>query len=395
LRTLIATRGRLNQIIDFGHAQVFEEATTYTCLLFLSSSPNDSFTGLFNTRNKVPQVFLSGQPHEEYPASLLSEPAWSLTSSSESTLLRKIEDGGDLLLTFISLAITGVKTGANKIFVFDSIGLGESTVRVRPEGQNRVVELEADLLHPYRKAESMKRYANRFSSRLLLYPYALQDGKTTLMPSHVLKSTYPKTWNYLNTHRAMLESRQKGKLKGPNWYGLSFASNLQMFRSTKIVTPTLATANSFSLDEEGYFFPQGAGGGCGMIVRDDRSIAYLLGVLNSRVLTLYFRRISSHFQGGYFAYEPRYLQRIPVRTIDFSNREDVARHDRMVELVERMLPLHQRLTEAKIEQERNVLQHQIDATDRQIDRLVYDLYNLTDEEIEIVEQETHSSSVVR
>jgi hypothetical protein len=78
----------------------------------------------------------------------------------------------------------------------------------------------------------------------------------------------------------------------------------------------------------------------------------------------------------------------PIRTIDFSDPKDVARHDRMVTLVERMLSLHERLTEAKIEGERTVVQHQIDATDRQIDQLVYALYDLTDEEIEIVEQQS-------
>jgi hypothetical protein len=51
-----------------------------------------------------------------------------------------------------------------------------------------------------------------------------------------------------------------------------------------------------------------------------------------------------------------------------------------------MLSLHERLAEARIENERIVIQYQIDATDRQIDRLVYELYGLTDEEIEIVEK---------
>jgi hypothetical protein len=60
----------------------------------------------------------------------------------------------------------------------------------------------------------------------------------------------------------------------------------------------------------------------------------------------------------------------------------------MVDLVERMLSLHEGLAEAKIEGERSIIQHQIDATDRQIDQLVYELYGLTDEEIAIVEEAT-------
>lgn len=58
----------------------------------------------------------------------------------------------------------------------------------------------------------------------------------------------------------------------------------------------------------------------------------------------------------------------------------------MVALVERMLGLHRQLAEAKLPQARTILQRQIDATGRQIDRLVYELYDLTEGEIRIVEQ---------
>ena len=64
---------------------------------------------------------------------------------------------------------------------------------------------------------------------------------------------------------------------------------------------------------------------------------------------------------------------------------DKARHDQMVTLVERMLELHKHLAEAKTPQPKTVLQRQIEATDRQIDRLVFELYDLTEEEIKIVE----------
>jgi len=63
----------------------------------------------------------------------------------------------------------------------------------------------------------------------------------------------------------------------------------------------------------------------------------------------------------------------------------VARHDRMVALVERMLDLHRQLADAKTPDAETMLQRQIAATDRQIDRLVYELYDLTDDEIAIVE----------
>jgi phosphate uptake regulator len=80
-----------------------------------------------------------------------------------------------------------------------------------------------------------------------------------------------------------------------------------------------------------------------------------------------------------------YVSKIPIRTIDFSDPSDVARHDRMVELVQTMLDLHRQLSSAGPDHDRTLLARRIEATDRQIDRLVYELYGLTEEEIEIVE----------
>jgi hypothetical protein len=86
-----------------------------------------------------------------------------------------------------------------------------------------------------------------------------------------------------------------------------------------------------------------------------------------------------------FLYKLQQSRPFPIRPIDFSDPADKARHDRKVELVARMLDLHRQLAEAKVPQVKTVPQRQIAATDRQIDRLVYELYGLTVAEIEIVE----------
>ena len=64
----------------------------------------------------------------------------------------------------------------------------------------------------------------------------------------------------------------------------------------------------------------------------------------------------------------------------------VAAHGKMVSLVEAMLDLHTRLAEAKTPTDRELLERQITTTDKQIDRLVYELYELTEEEMGIVEE---------
>ena len=81
----------------------------------------------------------------------------------------------------------------------------------------------------------------------------------------------------------------------------------------------------------------------------------------------------------------KYFERIPIRTINFADPADKARHDRMVTLVTQMLDLNKKVQDARLEQEKTLLSRQIEATDVAIDNLVYELYGLTGEEIAIVE----------
>ena len=69
-------------------------------------------------------------------------------------------------------------------------------------------------------------------------------------------------------------------------------------------------------------------------------------------------------------------------------RPDIRKRDRMVQLVGSMLALHKQLAAAKSEGQKTTIQRQIDATDAEIDRLVYKLYGLTGDEIALVEAAT-------
>jgi hypothetical protein len=90
-------------------------------------------------------------------------------------------------------------------------------------------------------------------------------------------------------------------------------------------------------------------------------------------------------RGGYYSFEARFIKSLPICQPDLSISRDKSRHDRMVSLVDQMLSLHKRLQAARTEQDKTLIQRQIAATDKEIDRLVYDLYGLTEDEIRIVE----------
>ena len=105
------------------------------------------------------------------------------------------------------------------------------------------------------------------------------------------------------------------------------------------------------------------------------TLKYLLAILNSGAVNFYFRQ---RFSGNNHIASNQ-LAQIPIPTADSSS------HHQLEDLVERMLDLHMRLTAANTPADKERLQRQIDATDHEIDRLVYELYGLTEEEIKIVE----------
>jgi hypothetical protein len=120
-------------------------------------------------------------------------------------------------------------------------------------------------------------------------------------------------------------------------------------------------------------------------LRQDQ-LTYVLGVFNSRLMNFYYRQFLKSPKRTFSEIQAQQVGQLPIRTIDFSDPNDKAHHDRMVELVETMLKLHEELATAKTSHEQTMLQRQINATDKQIDQLVYELYGLTDEEIKIVEE---------
>jgi adenine-specific DNA-methyltransferase len=123
-----------------------------------------------------------------------------------------------------------------------------------------------------------------------------------------------------------------------------------------------------------------------IIGRDSKlSLSFILGLLNSRPLNWFYQNIINPEKGEALAQVKRgHLAQLPIRTINFDDPADKAKHDRMVNLVQRMLDLHKQQQAASSDATRERLQREINVTDEQIDALVYELYGLTAEEIAIV-----------
>ena len=123
--------------------------------------------------------------------------------------------------------------------------------------------------------------------------------------------------------------------------------------------------------------------------RQGPDLRYVLGLLNSRLCNWFYQKIINPEKGEALAQVKRgHLAQLPFALPNLSSPSEKAHHEKMVKLVEQMLSLHKQLAAAKTPDEETRIQRQIDATDHQIDHLVYELYGLTEKEIQIVEGRT-------
>jgi type I restriction-modification system DNA methylase subunit len=410
VRALISAGKHLSHVVHFGDQQVFKGATTYTCLMFLAKAGSEAcrfvkvddlnkWREVQTTPSAIAEV---GDDHTGagYSASITGSIAsdtitateWNFTVGHDSALFEKLSKIPVKLEDVAERIFQGVKTSADKIYIVEETERHDRSVKVYSRERDAEYWLEIDLLHPLIKGGDSRRYQMSRTNRLLLFPYARQGLDTSrLLSTEILASQYPLTWAYLLDNKAYLENREDGRMRGAKWYGYIYPKALDVMPLPKIFTPDIAMRASFSLDETGeVFFTGGVAGGYGILVKGNYSREYILGLINSKPLEWYIRQTATQMRGGYYSFESRFIKGLPIRTIDFSNPADKARHDQMVALVQQMLELHKRQQAAKSDQDRQLYQRQIDATDKQIDALVYELYDLTSDEIRIVEEGSHS-----
>ena len=114
-------------------------------------------------------------------------------------------------------------------------------------------------------------------------------------------------------------------------------------------------------------------------------LEYILGLLNSTYMRWAYDSIAKESGRVFAQVKIGKVNQLPLPRVDFGDPTSRGRHDRLVTLVEKMNALSSQITLASVGADRSVLGRYLDATDREIDRLVYELYALSNAEIAVVE----------
>jgi hypothetical protein len=362
----------IEEIVDFGDLPVFQKATTYPCIIrMVKNKPEKSV-------NVTVVKTLDFHDLQEYVAEKqyaveqmkLDDGGWSLVNSGTQKLLDKLRTIGTPLGEYVQGEIyRGVLTGLNEAFVIDE------------EIRNRLIVEDpksAELIKPFVAGKDIKRYAFLLVQRYLITipkGWTRKESNNSKNKWEWFERSYPAIAAHLKPFETQGQKRYD---KGEYWWELRACDYYNEFQKPKILWPEIASGARFSIDLNSLYANNK------IFIIPDGSL-YLLGLLNSLLLKLFIHSVCTDLQGDSFNFSAVFVSKTPIRPIDLGNVSDKARHDRMVQMVEQMLTLNKQLPEAKTSHEHTLIQRQIDATDRQIDKLVYELYGLTPEEIAIVE----------
>ena len=162
-------------------------------------------------------------------------------------------------------------------------------------------------------------------------------------------------------------------------------ANIDMFKcSEKIISRQTSDKLIATYDTEGYFSLDSTH----VIHLKDKkyNLKYILALFNSKLINYIYQNNVKELGKVFAQVKVVNLKVLPIKTIDFTNQTEKQQHDNLVILVEMMLELNKRFQLSNIQTEKEQLKRRIDFTDQEINKIVYKLYNITEQfEIDIIE----------
>ena len=391
IREIISQGNHLRKVVHFGAEQVFSNATTYTCLLFLSAQSNDNFefTSIKSLEaiESVLTAVDTGEPNPDYQSAPLPAPAfggkeWHFSANSAHIVLEKLRQQPLTLGDITKKIFVGLQTSADKIYVLEKIEEREETVLCYSKSLQREVEIERGLLKPFLMGKDVHRYEKPVAKNYVIFPYLINNPPAQLMSQSFIKHNYPAGWKYLVQNRKELGARERGKMVGDQFYAYIYPKNLIDFAQPKIMTPEISLGTNMTIDQSGDFYHTTKVYSFVFDPTRREAPEYWLGILNSQVLWFFIKNTGYTLRGGYFTFKTNYLSPFPVPVIDFKDRSSVEKHDFLVALVKNMLAEKAKIL--KTPQEKVESQRILFNLEEQIDATVLGLFTVNKEDINVL-----------
>ncbi|GAA9936317.1 class I SAM-dependent DNA methyltransferase [Helicobacter pylori] len=378
LRELLLKKTTIVSYMELNALKVFESATVDTSIIsFIKQTPPKESS--FNYYEPTPDDKNDLKSAHSLPMkqNALSTESFIFADAMLLDLRDKMESVGTPLKDWDIQIYRGILTGANEAFIIPTEKREEILNACKTQEERKRTET---LIKPILRGKDIKRYSYEWAGEWVIFiPWHFPN---TNNPKNMEENEqdfsihYPIIYSHLLSHKDKLLKRNKDETgKRYEWYCLQrWAANYyQEFEKEKIVYGEIVQEPRFYLDngecELGYFYVEATS-----FILTGEHLHYLLGMLHSKLITFAFK---TFYAGGGlgesgYRYKKAFIERLPIPKITPKNQE-LAR--KITDGAERILKVKEKDPKA------NTLD-----LEKEIDALVYRLYNLTDEEIKIIEK---------
>jgi hypothetical protein len=434
IRKFFVENSAVESLVHFGSELVFSDASTYTCIVNLSRRKKDKV--LF--KKISPTELLESSDWDYMFYKNLSSNNWDLQSEKIFDVIAKLNKQPFRVEDVFDKIFQGIATSLDEVYVFQ--GKEENGIIY---GFNSKYEyqfqIEKEFVKPILGGKEVSKYRTPEVTNYVIFPYHIEKSAVAMTEEYI-SSHYPLAYAYLKRFENEIRGREKGKMNIENgWFNYIYPKNLTYFKNPKIITREISLGCNMTYDEQGTYYHNTKV--YSFIKKPSFNVddKYYLGILNSSVMWFYLKNTGSEYGGGYYVFKTNYLKPFPlpeisknaaelISKVDFILKKNIAFKnskekfcsffmsnfhlasantkltnwhtltfpDFIKELnkaikASKGVPLTKKdefeWMELFEENKKKVvdLKTQIDQTDREIDRMVYALYGLTEEEIAIVE----------
>lgn len=367
LREFLLKNTCILKYIDLNGIKVFDSATVDTSIL--------SFEKIKIKENTFKYLSLNNELLKNYDFEIsaikeflnisqnsLSKESFAFNDESTNALKTKIEKLGTPLKDWHGLNINyGIKTGLNEAFIITTEKKDEILANCKDEDEK---ERTAKLIRKMLRGRDIKRYSYEWAGLWVINTHNGYKSKNGEKIKAINIEHYPSLKKHFDEFYLQLEKRSD---KGLTPYNLRNCAYIEEFEKEKIVYPETTQGPYFVYDNKGIFLEKTAF----FIVCEN--LKYLLGLLSSNLITYYYKNFSQGCKLGIkgYQYNKHALENLPLPKINSKNEK----------LANELISLVDEILKAK-EQDKNANTQELE---NKINSLVYKLYNLTEEEIKIIE----------
>lgn len=349
IRRLLLRQNILLQMLNVENSQVFESAIVNVAIIMsrkMAISTADCcivVNSTFSGKDFIDFVKISGF---NYPQTYFNSKSWNLAQPKFVQLQKKLESSGKTLEQLGTKIRLGIATGSNEAFLID-----KTKKRAFCKNNNS----NAEIIKPILRGRDITRYN-----------YTLSEQYIILAKNGVnVERDYPDIYGHLDSFGDKFKSRGA---QGQHWTNLRACSFYDDFKKEKIVWIELSDLGRFALCTEEVYLLNSA---YFLLPPSDIDSRYLLGILNSKTIHFYLSNVAETSGMGTSRWINNYVKEFPIPTTTYEQQTEI------IEIVNEIIDNIQ----TDPDSDTTSLENEIDVR-------VYELYDLTPEEIRIVGEGT-------